>query len=366
MLDLYLKDLEINNIDLLKNVLGSKKVVLGFDGFIDTIVRAIQFGHSGINPVYFQTLKDFGNFILSRQGLSGSVELEIVTEKIGGNVPNTAAAMKSLGASVMCIGTLGSTNSHPLFKQTFEDHEMIPIIDPGKCISFEFNDGKLMCALNQSVNHLNWEAVRSKVYTERLIDIYSGCDMLAFLNWGEMPHATDIWQGFYDEIYPKVSKNKLILFDISDCSRKSDKQIMAALNIIKSFSKQSNVILSLNENEAKAISRALLGKEEAGANEGKKIQEYLGTAIVVFHYLDRTISFTTDQSYRFKNYVISEPSISTGGGDNFNAGFCCAILSGLSLPQATMIGSLCGSYYVKNAENATFANVWEYANNLLP
>ncbi|HHW31492.1 MAG TPA: carbohydrate kinase family protein [Clostridiaceae bacterium] len=361
---LKLSDLHINDYTAIVNKLNRKKVVLGFDGFIDIIVKPIQSGHVGNNPDYFETLKSFGNYISSRHELSGSIELETIMEKIGGNVPNTAAAMKSLGARVVCIGALGYPERHPLFLETFEPEEMISVTDPGQCISFEFQDGKLMCALNKSINDMDWNIIKSRVPLEKLMDLYSMSDMLVFVNWSELPHAGQIWEGVYDEIFTKIPEGKWVLFDLSDCTRKSDEQIREGIKIIRKFAQKSRAILSLNENEGKSVSQALFGKALAGEAEGRRILEYTGASVVVFHHLDKTFSFTPDETYCFNNYLIKKPCISTGGGDNFNAGFCCGLLSGLSVPQSTVLGSLCGSYYVENAKCATFPGIYEYAGKL--
>ncbi|MDO8685897.1 MAG: hypothetical protein Q7J78_04410, partial [Clostridiales bacterium] len=48
------------------------------------------------------------------------------------------------------------------------------------------------------------------------------------------------------------------------------------------------------------------------------------------------------------NFYISQPKLSTGGGDNFNAGFCWAMLMNMDISSSLIIANAVSGFYVKN------------------
>ena len=57
------------------STLTSKTVTAGFDGFVDTIVRAIKKKSENKPIVFFRQVKEFGNYILEKRGTSLSLEI---------------------------------------------------------------------------------------------------------------------------------------------------------------------------------------------------------------------------------------------------------------------------------------------------
>ena len=50
----------------------------------------------------------------------------------------------------------------------------------------------------------------------------------------------------------------------------------------------------------------------------------------------------------------SKPRLTTGAGDNFNAGFCMGLLLGLTLEQSVMLGTATSGFYVRNMHSPSF------------
>ena len=85
----------------------------GFDGFVDTVVKVIKSKPEQKPFVLFNWVKEFGNYILEKEGTSFSLELEEISSRRGGNMPITANALGRLGIRVNCIGALGYPQIHP-------------------------------------------------------------------------------------------------------------------------------------------------------------------------------------------------------------------------------------------------------------
>ena len=49
--------------------------------------------------------------------------------------------------------------------------------------------------------------------------------------------------------------------------------------------------------------------------------------------------------------MVEAPKISTGGGDNFNAGFCLGQLLGLGYRDSMLLGMAVSGYYVENGKS---------------
>ena len=90
---------------------------MGFDGFVDTIVRVIRTSDWPGVYNYFQDISEFGHYIIDKQGKSCSLELDEQLVKIGGNMPITANALGNLGVHINCIGAMGYPKLHSVFHQ---------------------------------------------------------------------------------------------------------------------------------------------------------------------------------------------------------------------------------------------------------
>lgn len=338
--------------------LGSKRVVIGFDGFIDMLVRPVRQGTIGNHPEHFRTLDEFGAFVSARSGKSASIELDPLMERIGGNAPNMAAGLLALGVDTRLMGTVGYPQIHPLFKEAFPADQVLTLANPGQSVSYEFEDGKLMCALNQDVNALDWKMVEARVGIKAVEAFYEGCSLAAFVNWSELAHAQELWEGVIEHVFEKRGFPEWIFFDLSDCARKTGDELRRVACTMRLCGQRSKVVISLNENEKYALGQALLNTETI---TGEALLAALDGYAVVFHHLKDTCAFGEGTSWRFENHVVQIPKISTGGGDNFNAGLCAGLLAGLPVGQAAKMGSLCGSYYVEHGQCASAGALDLYA-----
>ena len=59
-------------------------------------------------------------------------------------------------------------------------------------------------------------------------------------------------------------------------------------------------------------------------------------------------------------YYTRIPKISTGGGDNFNAGLCFGLLQGFSLRESLRLGNAVSGYYVRTGESPQLGELLDF------
>ena len=83
-------------LEHLENGPTQGRVLLGFDAFIDRICRSV----SGLGGGRIESMTEMGERLSARREKSGNLTLRQISERMGGNVPNTANVLSSLGAEV--------------------------------------------------------------------------------------------------------------------------------------------------------------------------------------------------------------------------------------------------------------------------
>ena len=136
--------------------------------------------------------------------------------------------------------------------------------------------------------------------------------------------------------------------------RSQQVDIKKALNIIKEFASYYKVILGMNENEARLIYNCISeGKDNVNLDEmGDIIYDTLNIDEIVIHPISYSMAWNKNGRHRIDNLFIEKPKISTGGGDNFNAGFCTGQLLGFDLESSMIIGNALSGFYIKNGISA--------------
>ena len=344
--------------------LQSKKVTTGFDGFIDTIVRIIKTKQEQKPPVLFSTIKEFGDYILEKQGASFSLETEQPIYKIGGNMPLMANTLGCLGTHVNCVGALGYPGIHPVFKNLSSNCSMYSFAEPGTSTAFEFNDGKIFLAQMGTLNTLGWNKIKDIIGIDALIDLYKESDLLSIVNWSEIDASTGIWKGLLEDVLPLYTsaEKQIAFFDLADCSKRSSESIAEILMLLKEFSRYTKVILGLNKNEAGLIYRVLYQKnaEENLQHIGEKIFEKLSIETLLLHSSKEAIAYNKENVFARKSFFISNPVISTGAGDNFNAGFCVAQLLQADFESSLIFAHAVSGSYVKTGISPQLTDVIKF------
>jgi len=326
------------------------KIAAGFDGCIDYIMKPIGKTTNERNE-HFQTISSFGEYIMGKASLSCCIEMDKQIVKAGGNMPNFATALSELDCFCDCIGTLGYPELREEFRNMGNNVVLTSVAETGLCTALEFNDGKVMLVDNDGPNSLDYSLLVNKIGKKRLVDWLNNADALALLNWSELPGMTSVWRGILSDLLPHTTfkRKKLLLIDVSDCSKHTSDEIRKMTDMMKEFSRYYNVVFSLNQNECNAISAALDLKE----TNAKKLYDALTPYLVVLHLLDGAHLCSSDLNEFIPQNKVTVPKLSTGGGDNFNAGLTFSLLAGMNPGESVAFGNVASKFYIENGRSAS-------------
>ncbi len=367
-----MEDKRISLAKELKNKFPEKlNILVGFDGFIDEIIHVVDKRIDSETFNRIETIDGLAKRIEKASGLSTNLELVPLNKKIGGNGPIMCNALAKHDPNITYIGALGYPSINDVFAPMKDKVKIFSIAEAAHTDAVEFYDGKLMLGKMKSLNDVNYERLLDKVGETELIRILNEIDLLATVNWSMLPHLTELWQKLIKHILPKLDKrnNKPYLFvDIADPEKRENSEIKEALDLLKSFCPYFKVIIGFNKKEAYQVGN-VLGLFDAAALENMQVAmedlneslyEYLKIDGVVIHPVDRSSCVIGGQYYEEMGPYIAKPKLSTGAGDNFNAGFILGLLLGLNPDQALLTGMSTSGYYVRNAESPEFSQLIKF------
>jgi len=188
------------------------------------------------------------------------------------------------------------------------------------------------------------------------------------VNWSEIDASADIWKGLLKDVFPKQTirqKKQFAFFDLSDCSKRSDEAIRGAFTLMEEFARYTKVLLSLNKNEAQLVYRALYKNSEKDLKElGIKIFEKLEPEILLLLSSSQAIAINHKDIFSQNSFFIKNPRISTGAGDNFNAGFAVAQLLELDPDSSLLFANSVAAIYVKTGTSPQLPDIIEFLEKL--
>ncbi|MEM1326894.1 MAG: carbohydrate kinase family protein [Bacteroidota bacterium] len=342
------------------------KVFVALDGYIDKIQKVVARTPASNEREYFHSLATFGQQIQQSAGRSSQMEIVSEVVKFGGNAPIMAEALAALGIPNYCIGTFGEAAIDSVFQAMHDDVELVSLGDAATTNALEFDDGKLMLSEVVAFKKIDWAFLKSKVGLDRLTKWIQEVDLIALVDWMNLPHATVIWNGILEEIIIPNQLKTPIFFDLCDPKKKTDEQILEVLQLISRYNEYTSATLGLNENEAIQIYDGL-----KRANGETQIQtelmdkcQYIFQAMnldtLVVHPINGCYLIQRHQAIYVPGKVVTKPKISTGGGDNFNAGFCYGLLYDLSSEAAMLIGIATSGAYVQNGQSPSKDQLIDY------
>lgn len=359
-------------LDTATPVRDDKKVFVGFDGFVDKIKRAVK-ARQETGTVYFESIREFSERISLASGKSGQIQMDIQRTKLGGNAPILSDTLGKLGIQTFCLGSMGYPKQNDVFSGMSALSETISVLEPGHSDAVEFSDGKIIFSELEMFDNYNWAHIRKTAGLERLQKAVSESSLLAFVDWANLPHASDIWKGMLnDVIKPSGRKNFLFLFDLCDPSKKTTGQIDEVLDLIGCFSLYGSVMLGLNENETRKLWSSVNRIDFSDMRNQNKIPPVLEAGDFLYkmmdiesllvHPVDRSILFQQHATIELPGRLVTKPRVQTGGGDNLNAGYCLGWLSGYTSPQCMLLGMVASGAYIENGTSPDRQDLHRYLN----
>jgi sugar/nucleoside kinase (ribokinase family) len=340
----------------------SKRVFAGFDGSVDTIVKPIiRSGNETIPPVYFKTIAEFGKFIAGYSNKSASIEMDIITRRMGGNMPNFARAIAELGVTLSCMGMLFDNNGSidPIFSDL--SGNIMSFAPASVAAAVEFDDGKLFFAPRYVLNADPWQLLEMSWPVPLRKKLLNDSDLIACLNWGELSFAGLLWRDLYEECASifSVDKRKYVFFDLCDFNRKTDEEIRSILNLIGQFSLLRTTILSLNRNEVMLLDERIFKKRIRSEISAiaENIHHHYSIDEIIVHSNTVSFAFIGNENYSAETKYIAMPKISTGAGDNFNAAYAFASLMGLTAKERLGFANLYAYTYLFDGKSPGLRNL---------
>jgi len=359
---------------------ATKKMVVGFDGFIDEIIHAVDKRLDSETFSRIETIESLAKRIERASGLSTNIELVPITKKIGGNGPIMCNALAKHDASITYLGALGTPVIDEVFHAMPSNVKLISFANSGHTDALEFDDGKLLLGKMVSLNEVNYENLISTYGIDELVKLLSETDLFATVNWSMLPHMTELWKKLLSDILPKmpIKKELPVLFvDIADPEKREDDEIIEALDLLKQFKSRFKVVLGLNKKEAYDVANVLdLFDDESLEHMQVSLEDltqalyqYLKIDAVVVHPVDRSCTVIDSVYYEETGPYVKKPKLTTGAGDNFNAGYVLGLMLGLTPDQALLTGMSTSGYYVRNASSPKFNEliqfIEDWANDLV-
>jgi hypothetical protein len=338
------------------------RALVGFDGSVDSLYHVVRV-RSAEKKLPFDDIAQFGRELISRAGLSGGFELAKISVRAGGNAPLMAAALASLGAEVTCVGAMGQPGLHPAYQGLSEACRTISVAPEPNTVALEFGDGKIMLGDTESLDALGWDELVSALGLEEIKLLVGQADLLALVNWAEMPKATGLWQGILERVLDKgglPDKKRRFFFDLADFNRRNAEELRPMLALLGRFRAHGQVTLGLNENEARQLEDKLKlarGEKQSIEALGKKLMEVVDLDCLVIHPREGATIFEKAGISSVPGRLVAKPVLSTGGGDNFNAGFCTGLLNGLTAKDAASFAVMVSSFYVGNGRSPRRADL---------
>jgi hypothetical protein len=345
--------------------IGSRRALVGFDGFVDTIVTPVGLRRGpGENFTPIATLAEFGQRIVAAAGKSTNIELYPLLDKLGGNGPIMANALLASGVQVTYVGALGTPVVHPVFADMASRARTISLCDAAHTTAVECTDAKLMLGIMRSLDEVTYERICSVMGEAAFHEEIASAGLVAFVNWTMIPNMTAIFNAVVEQVLPRLpaTADRIFFFDLADPEKRSVDDLRAALVAIARFEPFGRVTLGLNLKEAQQVATALgitpPAEDEATLRAAAAaIRTKVGVNTVVIHPRESAACATPAGTAWVPGPFTAQPLITTGAGDHFNAGFTTGQLLNLDPEGCLTVGVCTSGHYVRTGESPSLTAI---------
>ena len=340
---------------------SGKRVVAGFDAFVDQIVQIVGERQSQEHFTPVPTIGDFADLLGRAAGRSSLREFVVRSLDPGGCAVNLGDGIASLGVGLDFFGTFGHP-AHAAFKDfAAKCRTCTPwAVDPGFTMAMEFQDGKYMLSSVSSLPGFMPETLRYFLADGVFQQACAEAELIALTNWTLFPHMTDCWRCLQNEVFSRLPDRPWFFLDLVDPRSRGEAEIRAMLPVLSRFEDYGRCVLGGNLNEANVLA-TLLGLETV-QEEGPAIADFceslrraLGISEVAIHCIAGAAVAAEDGHVWVNGPYTPRPRKSTGAGDRYNAGYCLGRLLDLPPRERCLTGTAASGFFVRNARSATLA-----------
>jgi hypothetical protein len=336
----------------LSSAVSSQSVLIGFDGFVDEIIHLVSERQDADHFTRIETMSAFAERVQQAAGKSTNIELVVKQIKLGGNGPIMANALDSQGYSIIYCGALGKERIHPVFNELVSHcKKVISFADPGHTDALEFFDGKVMMGKLQSIRDVHWNGLTQKISAEEIVSLLKEVSLLSFVNWTMLTFSESIYMEM-TKLLRTIPERKTIYIDLADPRKRTHADIRGVIKLFGTMQATADILLGLNGEESEQIASVLgISVAENLQVRAAEIRKASGVHMVVIHPVKGASVATASGTFEVAGPYTPTPQLTTGAGDNFNAGFCSGFLAGLSPAECLATGVSTSGFYVRNSRS---------------
>lgn len=360
------------------------RALVGFDGFIDSIIDVVDRRHAPGPRGYARipTIPAFAERCRAAAGKSTNAEIVVREDRFGGNGPLMAGALAALSTPTTFVGCVGSAPAatgaahsiHPAFADFAErcrasGGRVIPVGEPAHTHALEFDDGKLMLNDPRRLQALTWRGLNAALDEAlgpgALAGLVAGAALLAIVNWTNMPEVLGILRGLASDVLPALpaSARPRVFIDLSDPARRTDADVREVLAAMARLDALAPVTLGLNLAEAERVAAVLGAPPPAATGDGlarstADLRARLGVRTLTVHPREGAAAASAGGAACWVDGPLcATPRLSTGAGDHFSAGFAMAETLGAPIDACCAMGCAVSGAYVRDAASPSAARV---------
>ncbi|MHA1682668.1 MAG: hypothetical protein ACTSUE_17145 [Promethearchaeota archaeon] len=362
---------KLANLDDLRARLGTLRVFVGLDGYVDSLYALVKKRESVEQFEIMESMVAFSRKAMDTAGSSCNIERILKKQLGGGFGPNTARAVASLGIDVDLVGALGSPRD--IFTATLPGNVNFHSIgEPGETCALEFNDGKIMLTDFGNVNNITWDLIKKKLGREAVIDLMEKSDAIGQGHWALVPHMNETWKGWIDEVFPSLgSKERIFFVDPADMSKRPHQHVRDMVGYMEQLGTFKGVkpVMSINDKEVIQITRCFDELDEITSftdyyTIGEKMMELFDINSIIIHHPHFATISTKDDSWFVKEGFTSKPRFTTAAGDHFNGGIIMGLASGMFDPgEVLVIANACTAHFVRTGNSPSLDDLQKFVNH---
>jgi len=360
-------------IESLKNKLQKLSCFLGFDGYIDYLYSLCQSRESATEWTKMKNMKTFGALITNVAGSSANIERILKRKISGGFAPNSCKAINGIGVKVYLIAALGYPKINDVFTPLIDKNSVdaTSFSNPGETLGLEFDDGKIMLTDFENILKINWDLLMERVKLETIIEKIEVSDIMGFGHWSLIPKIEEVWAHFFYDIFPNVKNldNKLFFVDLADIKKRAKEDIKNMISILQKINTKVPVMLSLNDQEAIDVSKALDKVKDIDQKKpdfadyiegGKLLNEEAKLSYLVIHSPYFSTISTKDSHYWISQAFTSEPRFTTGAGDHFHSGVAAGLACNLTPAESILMGNALTAIFIRTGKSPKFDELFQF------